>query len=104
METAPQYTMDPTREWNYITWGLFRCCLVRTLMSHDVSGDAATLDPLPDLATAPPDVSVDGLTWTFHLRPGLRYAPPLQDVEITSGDFVRALQRLATTYEPPSRR
>ena len=102
METAPQYTMDPTREWNYITWGLFRCCLVRTLMSHDVSGDAATLDPLPDLATGPPDVSVDGLTWTFHLRPGLRYAPPLQDVEITSGDFVRALQRLAKTYEPPS--
>jgi peptide/nickel transport system substrate-binding protein len=100
MESAPFFTMDPTREWSYVTWELFRCCLLRTLMSYDVSGDAATLEPLPDLAAAPPDVSVDGLTWTFHLRPGLRYAPPLQDVEITSGDFVRALLRLAKTYSP----
>jgi ABC-type transport system substrate-binding protein len=100
MEEAPFFTMDPARDWNTVTWELFRCCLLRTLMSYDVSGNAATLDPVPDLAAAPPDVSLDGLTWTFHLRPGLRYAPPLQDVEITSADFVRALLRLAKTYGP----
>src|SRR5262249_47557882 len=48
----------------------------------------------PDLATRLPDVSADGLTWTFHLGPGLHYAPPLQTTEITSADFVRSVERL----------
>ena len=42
-----------------------------------------------------PDVSSDGLTWTFHLKTGLHYAPPMQNVEIVAGDVVRALEREA---------
>jgi ABC-type oligopeptide transport system substrate-binding subunit len=42
-----------------------------------------------------PDVSRDGLTWTFHIKPGIKYAPPLQDTEVTAQDFVRALLREA---------
>jgi hypothetical protein len=49
----------------------------------------------PDLAARKPLVSSSGLTWTFRIKPGLHYAPPLQDVEITSPDFVRALEREA---------
>jgi ABC-type transport system substrate-binding protein len=47
------------------------------------------------LASSPPDVSADGLTWTFHLRTGLHYGPPLDNVEITSRDIVRGLERTA---------
>jgi peptide/nickel transport system substrate-binding protein len=50
----------------------------------------------PDLATGPPEVSGDGMTWTFHIRPGLHYAPPLQNVEITASDIIRAVERILT--------
>ncbi|MET0801327.1 MAG: ABC transporter substrate-binding protein [Actinomycetota bacterium] len=92
--------MDPLNEWNAATWELFRCCLLRTMMSYDVAGDASELRPIPDLATAPPDISADGLTWTFHLREGIQYAPPLENVEITSQDFVRAITRAAHAADP----
>jgi hypothetical protein len=100
MTSATFWGMDPRDEWNFATWELFRCCLVRTLMSYDVSGTNADLRPIPDLASAPPEISTDGLTWTFRLRTGIHYAPPLDDVEITSGDFVRAITRAAATYDP----
>jgi peptide/nickel transport system substrate-binding protein len=80
---------------------LARCCLARTLMSYmgEPTRDGGA-ELRPDVATGPPDVSADGLTWTFHLRAGLHYAPPLQSTEITSGDFVRSLQRYARVGQP----
>jgi peptide/nickel transport system substrate-binding protein len=92
--------MDPADEWNASTWEISRCCLIRTLMSYDVSGATRDLRPVPDLAVAPPEISADGLTWTFRIRTGIHYAPPLDDVQITSADFVRAIRRAATRYDP----
>lgn len=74
-----------------------RCCLLRTLLSYagrPTSEGGTILHP--DLASGLPEVSDDGLTWTFHLKRGIRYGPPLQDVEITTPDIVRALERTAT--------
>jgi peptide/nickel transport system substrate-binding protein len=93
MTGTPLFDLDPQNEWFFATWELFRCCLLRTLMSYDGTSGVTGVEPKPDLAAAPPDVSTDGLTWTFHLRPDLHYGPPLQDVQITSADFVRALLR-----------
>jgi len=74
---------------------LWRCCLLRTLLSHNGRSTADGGSRLrPDLAAALPDVSPDGLTWTFHLKPGLHYGPPLEAVEITADDFVRSFHRL----------
>jgi peptide/nickel transport system substrate-binding protein len=87
------FDLDPQNEWFFSSWELFRCCLLRTLMSYDGTSGVSGTEPKPDLAAAPPDVSTDGLTWTFHLRPDLHYGPPLQDVQITSLDLVRALLR-----------
>jgi ABC-type transport system substrate-binding protein len=89
--------MDPQLDMSFFqeSSGLDRCCLLRTLLSHNgrsASEGGARL--YPDLAEALPEVSADGLTWTFHLKPGLHYGPPLQEVEITAGDFVRSLHRL----------
>jgi ABC-type transport system substrate-binding protein len=76
---------------------LLRCCLLRTLLSYAGRPTAEGGTILhPDLATGLPEVSEDGLTWTFHLKEGIRYAPPLEDVEITVRDIVRALERTAT--------
>ena len=74
-----------------------RCCLLRTLLSYtgrSTSEGGTVLHP--DLATALPEITDDGLTWTFHLRRGLHYAPPLEDIEITTPDIVRAIQRVAS--------
>jgi peptide/nickel transport system substrate-binding protein len=93
MTGAAYFALDPQYEWYFATWELLRCCLLRTLMSYDGTSGITGTEPKPDLAAAPPDVSTDGLTWTFHLRPDLHYGPPLQDVPITSPDIVRALLR-----------
>jgi hypothetical protein len=70
--TTPDYSaMDP-QQWD--GWELFRCCLLRTLMSYDGSDGPTGTQPQPDLASGPPEVSVDGLTWTFHLRPDVHHA------------------------------
>ena len=52
-------------------------------------------DLQPDIAAALPEVSADGLTWTFTLKSGVKYGDPFGDVSVTSGDIVRALEREA---------
>jgi peptide/nickel transport system substrate-binding protein len=84
---------DPQASYTPPQFELLRCCLVRTLMTYQGVPNFAGTQPVPDLATDHPSVSTDGMTWTFHLRPGIHYAPPLQDVEVTSADIVRALLR-----------
>ena len=87
---------DPQKEYYSLTWGLYRCCLLRTLLSYQgVPAEDGGDDAIPDLADAMPEVSDDGLTWTFTMKKGINYAPPFQDTEITSHDIVRALERTA---------
>jgi peptide/nickel transport system substrate-binding protein len=89
-------TLDPSREYEGEAFELLRCCLVRTLYGYSGRPTAeGGADLRPDLAAGPPTVSPDGLTWTIHIRPGLHYAPPLQDQEIVAQDFVTALKRVA---------
>ena len=85
---------DPTTTWAPEPFELFRCCLLRTLMSYNgrpANEGGALLQP--DLADDYPDISADGLTWTFTLKEGLHYAPPMADKLIQAADFVRALER-----------
>jgi peptide/nickel transport system substrate-binding protein len=91
-----QDAFDPQKEYSSLTWEYFRCCLLRTLLSYTgQTTDEGGGSPKPDLAAADPQVSADGLTWTFRLKPGIHYAPPLQDLTVTSADFVRAFEREA---------
>jgi len=85
---------DPAKEYAALSFEFFRCCLLRTMMSTNGQEAANGGDELhPDLATGPPEVSADGLTYTFHIKQGIHYSPPLQDVEVTAEDFARALMR-----------
>jgi peptide/nickel transport system substrate-binding protein len=88
--------LDPQMEYSYDSFEIYRCCLLRTLLSHPgrtTEEGGARL--LPDLAARSPDVSADGLTWTFEIRRGIHFGPPFQSVEVTAPDFIRALQREA---------
>jgi peptide/nickel transport system substrate-binding protein len=85
---------DPQKEYYQVSFAYYQCCLLRTLLSYnglDSAHDGNALQP--DLATGLPETSSDGLTWTFHMKSGIHYAPPMQDVEITAPDIIRALER-----------
>jgi peptide/nickel transport system substrate-binding protein len=87
---------DPQKEYYSVTWEYYRCCLLRNLMSYDgVPTDEGGAEIHPDLAVDDPEQSADGLTWTYQIKPGINYAPPKEDVEITAPDFIRALERTA---------
>ena len=67
---------DPQVSWTRTQWEVFRCCLVRTLLTYPGLPDFVGTQPVPDLALEPPSVSADGMTWTFHLRPGIALRSP----------------------------
>jgi peptide/nickel transport system substrate-binding protein len=86
--------LDPQKEYSAVTWEYYRCCLLRTLLSYKgVPTAEGGGDLYPDLAAQDPEQSADGLTWTFQIKPGIHYAPPFDDVEITANDFITALKR-----------
>jgi peptide/nickel transport system substrate-binding protein len=93
--------LDPATAYSPVAWTLERTYL-RLLYSWRSSKDqATTATPVPDLAEGPPTVSDDQLTYTFKLRSGVRWAPPVNR-ELVAGDFVYALERLFDKKTPSS--
>lgn len=87
---------DPQKEYYQLSFEYFKCCMLRTLLqTKEVPVDQGGNVLQPDLASALPTISDDGLTYTFSIKPGIHYSPPLQDVTVTAGDFVRAIEREA---------
>jgi peptide/nickel transport system substrate-binding protein len=87
---------DPQKEYYSVTWSWYRCCLLRTLLSYTGRTTAEGGTELqPDIATDLPEMSSDGLTYTFTLKSGINYGDPFGDVQVTSADIVRALEREA---------
>ena len=66
----------------------------RTLYSYG-PGDAGR--PRPDLADGAPRVSADGRTVTVRIKPGVRYAPPV-DREVASKDVKYAFERAFSAH------
>jgi peptide/nickel transport system substrate-binding protein len=98
---STNYWLDPQVAYETTSWELFRCCLLRTLLSYNgkPTGEGGA-DLGPDLAVELPTVSRDGLTWTFRLKPGLHYAPPYENSEIVATDVVRAVERTLSPTTP----
>ena len=73
----------------------------RTLYGHNLSAppDQVTT-PVADIANGPPQLSADRRTYTFTLRPGVRYAPPVNR-EVAARDFITAIQRFYDQSIPP---
>ena len=79
--------LDPGE--TYYTFGyMVQNATQRTLYAF-APGDTV---PRPDLAAGPPDISADLKTVTVHMRPGVRYAPPVNR-EVVAGDIVYAFER-----------
>jgi peptide/nickel transport system substrate-binding protein len=85
---------DPTGEYLGNAWGILDNLLVRPLLGykHAAGADGNTL--IGDLATSVPKPTDNGLTYTYKLRSGVKFGPPVNRV-ITSKDVAYALDRLA---------
>lgn len=86
---------DPTGEYLSEAMSLYSSLLVRTLVGYRHVAGAEGNVLVPDLAVDLPQVSADGLTWTFRLKDGIRFGPPVGR-EITSEDVRYAFERIGT--------
>ncbi|HEX2032260.1 MAG TPA: ABC transporter substrate-binding protein [Actinomycetota bacterium] len=96
LEEDVDAAFDPQKEYYSVTWGLFHCCLARTLLTTPTLPlEEGGNEMVPDLATEIPEPSEDGLVYTFTIKDGVRWGPPLEDREIVADDFINALERTA---------
>jgi peptide/nickel transport system substrate-binding protein len=86
---------DPTGEYLGTFLGLYTNLLGRTLMGYQHLPDAEGNELVPDLAEAEPEISEDGLSYTFTLREGVNFGPPLSR-PVTAKDVEYAFRRIAT--------
>jgi peptide/nickel transport system substrate-binding protein len=85
---------DPTGEYLGAAWGLQSELLLRTLVTYDHVAGLPGDKIVPDVASKW-TTSSDGLTWTFTLKSGVMFGPPLNRA-VTSKDFAFAFQRINT--------
>jgi peptide/nickel transport system substrate-binding protein len=86
--------MDPTGEYLGDAFGILDNLLVRTLVGYNHDANAAGNKIVPDIATSVPAPTNGGKTYTFHLKSGIKFSPPVNRA-VTSHDIVTAMQRLA---------
>jgi peptide/nickel transport system substrate-binding protein len=86
--------LDPTGEYLGFAWDVLGA-MSRSLMGTKHVADAAGNELFPDLAADVPEISDDGLTYTFKLRQGVKFGPPVNR-DITSKDVAYAFQRINT--------
>ena len=91
--------LDPGVAYAAFDFALLRG-MVRELYSFDsrIEGERS-LQPVPDLADGPYKLSADGRTYTFRIRQGIYYAPPVER-EVQAEDFVYAVERQLDPAHP----
>jgi peptide/nickel transport system substrate-binding protein len=95
LSVYPEFTLDTAD-----IFGPIARPFARTLYGYNLAGppEQRTV-PVPDIASGPPQLSADQRTYTFTLRPGVRYAPPVNR-EVTAQDFITAIQRFYDKATP----
>jgi peptide/nickel transport system substrate-binding protein len=85
---------DPTGEYLGNAWGLYSNLMLRALVGYKHQPGAAGNELVGDLATEVPSPTDRGLTYTYTLRQGVKFGPPVNRV-VTSKDVAYAMNRLA---------
>jgi len=81
---------DPVRGYYAFVWNLNRL-YTRKLVDYAPAPGKEGLKLLPDLAAAEPEISADKLTYTFKLRPGIKFD---DGAAITSKDIKYGIERV----------
>jgi peptide/nickel transport system substrate-binding protein len=88
-------SLDPTGEYLGSAWAIYTNMMLRNLVTYNHTAGEAGNEIVPDLATDLGEVSDDGLTYTFTLKDGIEFGPPVNR-EITAEDIVYAFKRIGT--------
>src|SRR5262249_61604970 len=76
---------DPTGEYYTFSWAIESNLMIRTLVGYNhVAGPAGNV-LVPDIATSVPKPTDGGTTYTFHLKHGVKFGPPVNR-QVTSAD------------------
>jgi len=97
--------LDPAIDWEGQGWAIEHTMFNTFLKYASAPGTAGT-QMLPDLATEVPTqenggVTDGGKTYTFKLRSGVKFAPPV-DREVTSADFKYSFERMMADPKAPA--
>ena len=87
VSAEPPVSLDPGAAYDFKDWQVLHILGDGLLAFEPVGGTSGTL--VPDLATSIP-TSADGRTFTFEVRPGIRYS---NGEVVAPADFRRALER-----------
>jgi peptide/nickel transport system substrate-binding protein len=85
---------DPTGEYLGTGINIYENLLLRTLVGYKHAPGAEGNQLIGDLATAVPSPTDGGKTYTYKLRSGVKFGPPVNRA-VTSKDVAYAMQRLA---------
>jgi peptide/nickel transport system substrate-binding protein len=85
---------DPTGEYLGNAWGLYSNLMLRSLVGYKHLPGAAGNITIGDLAVTAPNPTNNGLTYTYTLRKGIKFGPPVNRA-VTSKDVAYAMNRLA---------
>lgn len=91
-------SLDPSQGYDFISWPAERL-IFETLITYDDSTEL-----VPQLAAEMPEVSEDGLTYTFSLREGVNFVLPSGEIhrEMTADDVVFSLNRVLNPNLTPA--
>ena len=97
--------LDPAIDWEGQGWAIEHCLFDNFIKYASAPGKAGT-EMLPDLATEVPSTTNGGITdggrtYTFHLKKGIKFAPPV-DREVTSADFKYSFERMMADPKAPA--
>ena len=87
---------DPTGEYFGSAWTIYNSLMLRTLVSYPFTAGPAGNELVADLATDMPEPTDGGLKYTFTIKPGIKFGPPVNR-DVTSKDVAYAFQRIATS-------
>ena len=91
--SVPSYvtTLDPAVAFNgAASQVVYATCA--TLLNYPDEPGAGGLRLVPDAARALPTVSKDGRSYTFTIRPGMRFSPP-SNQPVTAQTFKHTIER-----------
>ena len=88
-DSAVPDSTDPGNTYHAEIWNIARL-YGRALVTYKSAPGAAGMQLVPDLATNLGKVSDNGLTWTYHLKPDIKYE---DGATVTSQDVKYAIER-----------
>jgi peptide/nickel transport system substrate-binding protein len=92
---AQSDAFDPSGEYFGSAWTIYNSLMLRTLVSYSFHAGEAGNTLRADLAESIPEPTDGGTKYTFTIKPGIKFGPPVNR-EVTSQDVKYAIERIGT--------